>query len=295
MKLILSRKGFDSSSGGVPSPILPDGRLLSLPIPDRSAKIRYCDIADESESIARLVGDLTRGKVSAKDGAHLDPDLIAGHLPRKRGWRPAFGQVGAAQGHLRNQGIAPGDLFIFFGLFREAEIREGRYRWVKDSTPKHIIWSWLQVGDMLPVSAALAQQKPWLADHPHLQRLGDANNMIYLASPSLTVKGYNQSHPGAGVFSHYDARRQLTAAAASSPSQWTLPKGFYPARGRVPLSFHSDRSRWRRRRDYVELQSVARGQEFVLDLAQYPEISAWLADLLATSRVHGSKVGPQSV
>ncbi len=34
LKVILSRKGFDSSYGGCPSPILPDGTLLSLPIPD---------------------------------------------------------------------------------------------------------------------------------------------------------------------------------------------------------------------------------------------------------------------
>ena len=33
MKVILSRKGFDSSFGGYPSPILPDGTLISLPIP----------------------------------------------------------------------------------------------------------------------------------------------------------------------------------------------------------------------------------------------------------------------
>jgi len=33
MKFILSRKGFDSKSGGYPSPIFPDGSLISLPIP----------------------------------------------------------------------------------------------------------------------------------------------------------------------------------------------------------------------------------------------------------------------
>src|ERR1035441_4619606 len=31
MKLILSRKGFDSSAGGKPSPIFPDGTMISLP------------------------------------------------------------------------------------------------------------------------------------------------------------------------------------------------------------------------------------------------------------------------
>jgi len=34
MKIVLSRKGFDSSYGGCPSPILPDESLLSLPIPE---------------------------------------------------------------------------------------------------------------------------------------------------------------------------------------------------------------------------------------------------------------------
>ena len=35
VRVVLSRKGFDSSSGGYPSPILPDGTLLSLPIPEK--------------------------------------------------------------------------------------------------------------------------------------------------------------------------------------------------------------------------------------------------------------------
>jgi hypothetical protein len=45
MRIIFSRKGFDSSSGGVPSPIFPDGRMLSLPIPDRLSRIAYADIS----------------------------------------------------------------------------------------------------------------------------------------------------------------------------------------------------------------------------------------------------------
>ena len=38
MRLVLSRKGFDSSqaSGGCASPILQDGQMLSLPIPTPS-------------------------------------------------------------------------------------------------------------------------------------------------------------------------------------------------------------------------------------------------------------------
>ena len=40
MKLILSRKGFDSGAGGCASAITPDGTLLSLPIPDKLSPIR---------------------------------------------------------------------------------------------------------------------------------------------------------------------------------------------------------------------------------------------------------------
>jgi len=34
MKVILSRKGFDKINGGYLSPIFPDGKMISIPIPD---------------------------------------------------------------------------------------------------------------------------------------------------------------------------------------------------------------------------------------------------------------------
>ena len=51
MKIIISRKGFDSISGGVPSPIFPDGKILSLPIPDKNSKITYKKILWENNNI----------------------------------------------------------------------------------------------------------------------------------------------------------------------------------------------------------------------------------------------------
>ncbi|WP_048131636.1 Nmad3 family putative nucleotide modification protein [Methanothrix soehngenii] len=44
MKVILSRKGFDSEFGGYPSPILPNGQMISLPIPDQNEELRYSDV-----------------------------------------------------------------------------------------------------------------------------------------------------------------------------------------------------------------------------------------------------------
>ena len=50
MKIILSRKGFDSEYAGQPSPILPDGTLLSMPIPYSNEIIKYTDLYHNGES-----------------------------------------------------------------------------------------------------------------------------------------------------------------------------------------------------------------------------------------------------
>src|SRR5688572_14147554 len=88
MKVILSRKGFDSSAGGTASPIMSDGTMLSLPIPDKSSPIRYHDITLMGRSLGDLVPAITRGRIKPHFGAHLDPDLIASAHPRQPGWRP---------------------------------------------------------------------------------------------------------------------------------------------------------------------------------------------------------------
>ena len=44
---------------------------------------------------------------------------------------------------------------------------------------------------------------------------------------------------------------------------------------------HDDPKRWRLADDRVELQNVARGQEFVLgNVAAYPDVGPWLRDLV---------------
>ena len=117
MKLIFSRKGFDSSAGGVPSPIFPDGRMISLPIPDERSKVTYADISYNGASLGSLVAQLTRERIPAHSRVQIDPALAQDSLQRLAGWRPIFGQTGPAQGHLRNNGVGPGDLFLFFGFF----------------------------------------------------------------------------------------------------------------------------------------------------------------------------------
>lgn len=93
MKLIFSRKGFDSSAGGVPSPLVQE-RPISLPVPTRMpTSTRYVDLPT---GVAELVSDLTLGRIAADQPCHMDPDINATSLPRQPGWRGALGQVSAA-------------------------------------------------------------------------------------------------------------------------------------------------------------------------------------------------------
>ncbi|WP_192036661.1 hypothetical protein [Halomonas sp. YLGW01] len=280
MKLILSRKGFDTAAGGVPSPIFPDGRLLSLPIPDARSTVAYDDIVHEGASLGPLVAELTRGRIASGQGAHLDPDLLADSLPRRPGWRPVFGQMGQAQSHLRNQGVGPGDLFLFFGLFRRVERREGAWRWVRDARPCHLLWGWMQVDEVVSLADGWPPGLEWARDHPHAHRLEAAGNTLYLARPRLVLDGVADGLPGAGVFTHDAPARRLTAPEAERVSDWALPPGFYPGDGQPPLSYHADPGRWRLHADHVALKAVARGQEFVLDGSAYPEARAWAEELI---------------
>ena len=50
MKVVFSRKGFDSQYGGMPSPILSDGTLLSLPIPSKEDNTKYAGLTWNGKS-----------------------------------------------------------------------------------------------------------------------------------------------------------------------------------------------------------------------------------------------------
>lgn len=166
MKIILSRKGFDSGSGGFPSPVLPDGTMVSLPIPEPCGPARggvaYRDVITPYGPADTLLRELSNSAPPAH--AHLDPDLDPSARPRLSGWRPSFGQSGAAAGHLRNQGVGPGDLFLFFGLFRSTLLKEGVLVFDPDAAPFHAIFGWLRVSEVL--HPAEDRAPAWAADHP---------------------------------------------------------------------------------------------------------------------------------
>jgi hypothetical protein len=277
VKVILSRKGFDTASGGCPSPIFPDGTMMALPIPDENSTVRYRDLTWNGRNLAALVSRMSAGKIPADHGAHLDPDIRTDALPRAPGWRPIFGQHGAARGHIQKQGVGEGDIFLFFGLFRD--VREDD-TFVPASRGRHIIWGWMQVGEILPVDQN-RDRLAWASYHPHLTRGESRTNAVYIGADHLRLPGLaHASLPGAGIFPRFAPAFQLTAEGAAGSSTWRLPAWFHPKGRRSALSYHGDPQRWTREGETVLLRAVGRGQEFVIDGTDYPEVVPWIAQLL---------------
>ena len=274
MKIVLSRKGFDSSSGGHPSPILPDGKMLSLPIRGDWETFTYSDImAPGGRTYAEILEDLGAGTEMGRKLVHLDPDLVAGARKRHQDWLPAFGQARAAQSHLENQGVSRGDLFLFFGWFRHTEQVDGKLRFHGDANGFHAIYGYLEIGQIFCASGA-AQLPIWLSDHSHAAEAARTrrNNTIYGAIPTLSR---HPSTPGAGVF-HFDERKLLTMKGESR-SRWNLNPEIF--RG-VKISYHSENS-WKNQ----YFQSAGRGQEFVIHADE--KIIEWAFSLIKDARLWG--------
>jgi hypothetical protein len=289
MKIILSRKGFDAGAGGVPSPIMPEGQLLSLPIPegppilpDSQSLLSYVQI---SPRMGKLGKDLAKGRVGPHQEAHFDPDLVSEARERGHGWKAIFGQAHAAQSVLERQGVGTGDLFLFFGWFKKVLLKDGIYCYVRGAEDLHVIWGWMQVGEIYRIGEDTARIPEWARYHPHVIRPNARpSNTIYVAADRLNIGGKSVVTPAAGVFPSFHERLRLTAPGAAR-STWSLPAWFYPAPGREPLGYHRSLDRWMPEDDRVRLRTVGRGQEFVLDANYYPEAIQWVQDLLGGDTV----------
>ena len=197
MKVILSRKGFDSVNGGIPSPIMPDGTLLSLPIPLENENAAYSDIGWSGMTYADILRQLNPKRQYEK--CHLDPDIRDNRIRHVDGWRPAFGQLGAAQGKLRNAKVECGDLILFFGWFRKTEQTKEGLRFASKNAQDfyngndlQVIFGYMQIGEIITEKERI-REFYW---HPHSTKMhtDDKNNVLYLPTEHLSfapaLKGY---------------------------------------------------------------------------------------------------------
>ncbi|MCV0384296.1 MAG: hypothetical protein K5799_12755 [Erythrobacter sp.] len=236
MRIVFSRKGFDSASGGGPSPIL-DGVPVSLPIPAGIASATtYGDLG-----LGALVARASRGRIGEDDPCHHDPMFLANDTC-------LFGQCGAAQTHLANRGVGEGDVFLFFGLFRDEGTGE----------PHHRIFGFLRIARMVRLSAGVPDDLLEHA-HPHALALHGSNDTVYCG------EGRQARHAGDDL--------RLTVPGGP-PSLWHRPDWLR----RGSLTYHDRDDRWLRG---GRLRSVARGQEFVADIGRRQAPREWLARIIA--------------
>lgn len=206
MKIVFSRKGFDSASGRGPSPIV-HGRAISLPIPEKpQPQGNWTTYADR-----KLDHLLATGHKEPK--CHDDPMFHNGFC-----W---FGQCSAAQSHLMNQKIGPEDIFLFFGLFQAPG----------ELNPHHRIFGYMKVtGRTTPDERHSAEgwrDPPNDRPHPHADESYRryANNCIWYGP------GRNNA-PSSELL-------RLTAPG-KSPSVWKPPVWLR----NLALSYHGKPNRW---------------------------------------------------
>ena len=262
MKVVFSRKGFDSASGGIPNPILPDGTMLSLPIPSPRDDIQYDELFWNGVSFYEIIRSLSpRTRIQPTTTCHLDPDLRKDVLQRE-GLIPAFGQIGSSLMHLFNQGVSIGDLFLFFGWYRQTEFRSGQLRFVPNAPDLHIIYAYLQIGAIIKEKKDLPEE---LFAHPHAAdfRWDTKKNALFVPTETLSL---DSNLPGYACLG-YDKKRVLTKPGYKR-RVWDLPTFFQD------ISVSYNRNAWKE----YGFKSAGRGQEFVFEPTA--EALEWIKNII---------------
>jgi hypothetical protein len=197
----------------------------------------------ELTGLGDVVARTTKGRLRREDLCHEDPMFYEG--------RCAFGQTGAAQSHLSKQGLGVGDVFLFFGLFADQDGRDRHHR----------IFGFLQVEEIVALGKSpRGDEGPpgFPRRHPHTIGEWNENNTLYLGRGAKAKK----------------AHQSLRLSKKEGPtSRWVVP----PWMRTIGLTYHRNPTRWISEK---ELQLVGRGQEFVADIGNLVEATAWVAAII---------------
>ena len=231
MKIILSRKGFDSANGGCASPVFPDGTMLSMPIPSEEGAISFNDVYYNGMSYADLLKQIN--PKCEYNICHLDPDINPN--TRKEtilNWIPAFGQKSSSSSYLHNANVEVGDIFLFFGWYHKVVQENGKYRYTTkndkyyvnnffDYSDFHAIWGYLQIGEIITDKEKI-KKFYW---HPHSQEnfLSDNTNTLFIPSKSLS---FNPDLPGYGTLKC--CKDRILTMEGKTKGNWKREEAFAP-------------------------------------------------------------------
>ena len=266
MKIIFSRKGFDSSAGGFPSLIFPNDTLYSVPIPGKLNLKKYCELEFKYKNyrIQDVLNDLTKKRIyingkskqcdynNCEFSCHHDPYFIKTNQSNLI----ALGQVGIALKHLENQNVKKGDIFLFYGLFRKVIYKNNQWLYNENFKPIHLIFSYMKINEIYTINdyidaKLLIEKYPFLTKHPHLDK------------PFIEkYKGKNKIFLGneCKIFDFHTKRILSDIDNYDGASKWKLP---------ISFNFVNSISYIKKieiQNKHAYLRHKGYGQEFVLNL-----------------------------
>ena len=270
-RIILSRKGFDSSAGEKASPIFSNGNICSIPIPDKVGPFshRYRDLKYDHLKIEDVFEevDAVKPKLNLDDYCHFDPQLNQSI--------GLFGQLGFSQKELDNQGVGAGDIFLFFGWFRNYSIKK---------RDLHHLFGWLQIDRVLKdpyeIKDFLNQKN---INHPHgatelYEKKKVKNNTLYVSKEFIEINNKKTLLKGFGLFkkTHHDLI--LTDPdPLKTRTKWKMPEKYF---SNTKHLFMSKRLNWIDEKNCLIDSNTGPGQELILNSELNPKLIDWVMDLI---------------
>jgi len=282
-RIILSRKGFDSSTGKKPSrasPIFKDGSLFSIPVhinktdPHCYADVEY-DGKSAYQALRYVYKNSRKGSPYKKDDrCHFDPNLS--FLPG------IFGQQGHDQGELEKFDIGEGDLFLFFGWFMN-------YGGFSLKINAHHLFGWLQIKDIIKGTSNIKEYCDEMkVKHPHAY--GDwKNNTLYVSSYDLKTNYGDLKGKGAGFFKKTNPQLILSKDPANKKSLWQFSDKYFRPIANDPSAnemFVANNLKSKAPNSWSDLKNLTvstncgHWQELPLDSDKFPILQNWALDLV---------------
>lgn len=285
-RIVLSRKGFDSSTGKKPnkaSPIYEDGKIFSIPIqidkpdpdPHTYEEVNYLGVnAFEAIRYAHQKRP-EKQPYLPNDHCHFDPNLSVSP--------GLFGQHGNAQSDLDGAGIDTGDLFLFFGWFKTFHNTPSS----EDFIDAHHFFGWLQISEIIrgTDNIRIYCEKNKIK-HPHaVSNYWKPNNTMYVGSKDLKSNYGLIRDKGSGLFDQ--TNRRLVLNKSKKKSLWQLPLEYF---SEVKHSKKSesmfingnkffDKNRFNTEKLTLDT-NLGYWQEMVLNSEEFPTIEKWAYDLI---------------
>ena len=261
--LVISRKGFDATAGGRASPIFANGDIFSVPIPQKKqSPSRYRELQFNDMSGREILNFIGAKSISDDDFYHNDP-LLSGQ-------KGIFGQAGGSQGELENFGVGRGDLFLFFGWFKQYH---------KRGPDVHHLFGWLQIEKIIKGNNEILNfLSKNVLSHPHGTKdiTQYKNNTIYIASRNLTFSENVKDLKGHGRFKK-TAEELILTEKGKTRSKWRFPQEYFSD----TKNLFRNRLKWKDEKNCL-LDCIGIGQEFILNAEDNPSVVDWASYLLRT-------------